>query len=374
MPQRYDVAIAGGGPAGSAAAIALARSGLRVLIADAQKHPGAGETSSFRIGEGLPPSARHLLRELGVLERVLDGGHRLSHGTVAFWGAAAPHFNDFMLQLHGPGLQLDRPRFDASLRDASRAAGAELTESAQLRIDTAAASAHEPHVLSLSAHDGDMRTLTARWIVDATGRAASLARSLGASPIRYDSLLAFYLRLRTDARSDRDGRTWVEAVEDGWWYSVLLPSGERLIAFLCDGAITQHRALLDTHSLWAALAHAPNLHALCAEHGYRPSGRPRGADASSVALNATAGTHWLAAGDAALAFDPLSSKGISSALHTGLQAARAIVAVDAGDASAIGRYAAHLHDLHCTYRDQLASFYVMETRWSDAAFWKTRRR
>lgn len=96
-----DVAIAGGGPGGAAAAIALARQGQRVLLADA----GTGRWP--RIGEGLPPSARALLRELGVLDQVLAEGHRRSPGTLAFWGSNTAHTEDSLFGLHGDGLQLD---------------------------------------------------------------------------------------------------------------------------------------------------------------------------------------------------------------------------------------------------------------------------
>jgi len=385
-----DVAIAGGGPAGAAAAIALAREGRRVLLVDASGDgagAGAGgvthahEGPRFRVGEGLPPSARALLRELGVLERVLGDGHRASAGTVAFWGAATPHFNDFITQLHGSGLQLDRARFDASLREAAVAAGAELVESARLRVvaaDALAAIAIETtgrvsHQLSLCPAEGAPKPIESRWLIDASGRAASLARSLGAASVRYDRLLAFYLRLQAQTPGDQDGRSWVEAVEDGWWYSVLLPSNERLVAFFCDRATARRDALLDASALWEALRGAPNLHALCNQYRYRPGiAGPRAADASSRVLDKAGGARWLAVGDAALAFDPLSSKGISSALYTGLQAARTVIAADHGDSAAVARYAAHVRDVHRVYREQLRAFYAMEQRWPDAAFWAAR--
>ncbi|GAB2882384.1 tryptophan 7-halogenase [Paraburkholderia jirisanensis] len=382
----YDVVIAGGGPAGAATAIALAREGRRVLLVDAGGNGGgdaahAHEGARFRVGEGLPPSARALLRELGVLERLLSDGHRASAGTVAFWGAATPHFNDFITQLHGSGLQLDRARFDASLREAAVAAGAELVESARVRVvatDTSvvtevATAARASHQLTLCPADGAPKPIESRWLIDASGRAASLARSLGAASVRYDRLLAFYLRLQAQTPGDQDGRSWVEAVEDGWWYSVLLPSNERLVAFLCDRATARRDALLDGSALWEALRGAPNLHALCNQYCYQPgAARPRAADASSRALDKAGGSRWMAVGDAALAFDPLSSKGISNALYTGLQAARTVIAADHGDSTAVARYVAHLIDVHRVYREQLRAFYAMEQRWPDAAFWAAR--
>ena len=369
LVDRFDVAIGGGGPAGAAAAIVLARAGLRVLLADASP-----EGEAPRIGEGLPPSANGLLRGLGLLGPVLVDGHRPSPGTIAFWGSDAGRRSDFLYQLHGQGLQLDRARFDARLRAAGRAAGAELIRPAHLELLPAGRSGNSLRLLRLrrlgAAED---RRVEARWLIDAGGRAAGLARSLGAKPRRHDRLLAFHLRLRAGGRGeDRDGRTWVEAVEDGWWYSALLSGGERVAAFLGDADLVDRRALLDGDGLWAQLQRTTHLRALCAEHGYGQRGRPRGASAASTELDRAAGPHWLAVGDAALAFDPLSSKGIANALYTGQLAAAAILAHTNGDTRATIRYADHLRDIGAVYRRQLRAFYALEMRWPGSLFWKRR--
>lgn len=363
-PDAVDVAIAGGGPAGAAAGLALARAGLRVRLCE---HDGA---RPFRVGEGLPPSARSLLRDLGVLDRMAADGHRTSPGTLAFWGSDRPRAEDTLFGLHGQGWQLDRVRFDATLREAAAMAGADV-RNATLRLD-AAGDARTPHRLVARDAQGSETRLEARWLIDASGRAASFARAFGAERIAHDRLFAFHLRLQGGADTDREGRTRVESVEDGWWYSVLLPSGERLVAFLCDVDADARRRLLDGDGLWRHLAGAPQLHALCVSHGWHPQGRARGAEASSIELDRAAGERWLAVGDAALAFDPLSSKGLSSALYTGLRAADAILACDRGDAAALDGYAQHLRDIHRVYREQLRAFHAMEMRWPDAAFWRRR--
>lgn len=364
----YDVAIAGGGPAGAAAAIVLARDGCRVLLANAGGARRLGR--SFKVGEGLPPSARHLLRELGALDRVLADDHRASHGTLAFWGSDMPHANDFMFQLHGEGLQLDRRQFDAALLELAQAAGADIMRDAKLSLTTRADDTGI-HRLSLRSSETE-HIVESRWLIDASGRPATFARALGANLIEHDALIAFHMRLASDGESDQDGRTWVEAVENGWWYSVLLPSRERLIAFLSDADLVDKRALLTQAGLWAALAHAPQLFAHCREHGYTPSSQPHGADACSSHLDRAADDEkrWLAVGDAALAFDPLSSKGISNALYTGLRGAQAILASDRKDAGVGAAYADHLQEVHRVYREQRHAFYAGESRWLESFFWK----
>ncbi len=367
-----DVAIVGGGPAGAAAAIALARGGRRVLLADACGANGRPR-DAFRIGEGLPAAARPLLQALGVLACTLADGHRTSPGTQAWWGSDTPHTEDAMRTLQGRGLQLDRVRFDAMLRAAACQAGAECVEAAQLRLD-AAGDAATPHRLRLHRANVDDDTggdaVEAGWLIDAGGRGAGVSRALGATRIVHDRLLAFHLRLGGGGDTDRDGRTLVEAVEDGWWYSVRLPSEQRLIAFLGDADLLDRRALIDGDGLWRALERAPQLHALCARHGWRPAERTQGADACSSELDRACGERWLAVGDAALAFDPLSSKGISNALYTGLHAAETILHNARDDG--LAAYARHLREIHRVYREQLRAFYAMETRWPDSPFWRRR--
>ncbi len=358
---RVDVAIAGGGPAGAAAAILLARAGLTVLLAE-------GREPAFRPGEGLPPSARLLLHELGVLEQVLADGHRASPATLAYWGSQTPHCNDYLFQLHGAGLQLDRLRFDTRLRDTARTHGVTVRERCRLTLEQAARLT-APHQLQLASADGQQQTLEARWVIDAGGRPATLARVMGARRIKHDRLVAYYQRLVSPAGTDRDARSWVEAEETGWWYSVLLPGGERLIALFCDAGATAPQR---HDSLWQRLPQAPNLYEWCVQHGYTPLEAPRGAEAGSVQLDHAAGYRWLAVGDAALAFDPLSSKGISNALYTGMQAAGALLDSERGDREAGTRYSAHLQAIHQVYRQQLGAFYAMETRWPQAAFWANR--
>lgn len=367
----FDAAIAGAGPAGAACAAVLARAGWRVLLADASMEHGA------RIGENLPPSVFHLLAELGLRDAVRADGHRACPGGWSCWGGGRAEASDTLRHLQGDGVQLDRARFDERLRYSAVQAGVQLRPSTHLQIDQPAAGS-EPHLLRARPAFGEAERLATRWFIDATGRSATGARRLGARRERHDTLIAFHQRLESaghgdcDRGRDRDGRTWIEAVEDGWWYSVLLPAGERVVSFLGDADLVDHRALLAGDGLWRKLQAAEHLRALCTSHGYRPAALAQGADACSSELDRAAGHRWLAVGDAALAFDPLSSKGIGNALYTGLCAARAILAHDGGDAQATARYASHLRAIHHAYRTQLAAVYAQERRWAGKPFWARR--
>ena len=96
---------------------------------------------------------------------------------------------------------------------------------------------------------------------------------------------------------------------------------------------------------------------------------PRIAPANTSRLNAVAGPGWLAVGDAAVSFDPLSSQGIMSALEAAFAAAEAIAA--GGDAP-LARYAATVTGRYRNYLVERAQYYGAERRWPDSQFWQRR--
>jgi flavin-dependent dehydrogenase len=352
-----------------------------VLLLD-DSPPGAA-----RVGESLPPAGRSLLRDLGVLEPFLADGHLASHGNVSVWGTAGTHATDFIFNLQGHGWQLDRARFDALLRGAAADAGVEVRPRAaadagvEVRPRTTLAAARREvspgdggWTLPVSAAGGPEEEVRCRWVVDATGRRAAVARRHGAVRLYGDALVAFHARFRPapGAEADRDARTRVEAAPDGWWYTALVPSGERVVAYLTDGDLADRAALLSAEGFTAAVEETEAIRAALAAHGFMIAGRPRGTDAGSACLDRFVGDGWIAAGDAALSFDPLSSQGILNALYTGMRAGEALAAHLAGDGGALGAYAARLDSIVEAYRRNWATYYALETRWPERPFWARR--
>ena len=72
-------------------------------------------------------------------------------------------------------------------------------------------------------------------LVDATGRAAWLARRLGAERVAFDRLVAVVTFFRTPpTQGNRDTCSMVEATEQGWWYSARVPDDRGVLAFMTD--------------------------------------------------------------------------------------------------------------------------------------------
>jgi flavin-dependent dehydrogenase len=296
------------------------------------------ETSDYsasRVGETLPALARPVLAHLGVWDAFVAQQHRPSYGTVSVWGSAVPYANDFVFNAAGAGWHLDRARFDRMLFDA--AGGTHRSSDAP-----------------------------ARFTVDATGSAASIARSRGAQPIAVDRLVSFG-RFFDDG--DHDPRTIVESCEEGWWYTAGLPDGRRFAAFMTDADLARSRPLSDPDEWSRAASSLPFLAPLL-KHANGPI---TARSAESRKLDVVAGDDWLAIGDAASRFDPLSSQGILKALRSGTFAAYAIGDLLArNDARGIDRYRAFIEQEFASYLAARARFYAEEQRWAASEFWRRR--
>jgi flavin-dependent dehydrogenase len=89
-------------------------------------------------------------------------------------------------------------------------------------------------------------------------------------------------------------------------------------------------------------------------------------------MDPVTGNNWLVAGDAAIAFDPLSSQGIYRALESGLLAARTIENSLLGDQTALKEYARGIQRSFDKYLSMRAITYGRERRWTSSAFWQRR--
>jgi flavin-dependent dehydrogenase len=364
-PAGQRVFIVGGGPAGAAAALSLARTGLTPVVLEAQPEP------ELKVGECLPPSVNPLLERLGLVDTVSRVGLP-SHGNRYVWGSAEPSERDFIFGAAGVGWQLDRRKFEEELAAAAIQAGTDWRYGR--RLVGCSLEEHGGQRLAVKSEKG-LEIYRADFVIDASGRAARLARLLGRQRIRYDRLVGVSAYLQRESGGDRraeDSRTLVEAAEEGWWYSAPLPGGRLIAAYMTDadlvGLPPSRR-----QDVWSALLDAaPHTRERIRQGSYRASTAPRILGAQTSRLSAVVGVAWLAAGDAAVTYDPLTSHGITAALGSGLCAGAAAADYLNGRHRALSEYASLVDRAFAQYLILHHDRYLGERRWPDSIFWRRR--
>jgi len=353
----------GGGPAGAALAIALAGRGVRVTVLEAAPGPRA------KVGECLPPDAAALLDRFGLKDGMLGDDHLLSYGNRSIWGSALAEERDFLFGVYGPGWQLDRRKFELQLSETAARAGVDWRYGHRLARLLRQESGWE---LTARSTGGD-KTFRADFVVDATGRPAWLARRLGARQVRYDSLIAVVVSLESPPNAgSRDSYTLVESTASGWWYSAYLPNRTLTVLYFTDADLIDHK-LIRRDDGWRKLLETTTHTRRRVNEAEGPLSCKTGiVSANSARLDSVTGEGWLAVGDAAEAFDPLSSFGITSALGSGFYAAHAIADYLAGSGEALDTYRAIMDESYAHYLRELSKQYRLESRWPGEIFWQRR--
>jgi len=360
----FDVAVVGGGPAGAAVALGLAAAGHSVIVL------GRPDPTGGRAGEVLSPEIGSLLVQLGVWDRFLASGPQPAHAIWSSWGSDRLVAKEFILNPHGPGWRVDRPAFDAMLLAAAEQAGAGLQLGLR-RIDVERAGA-QWRITAAGAGD-EPTTVASRFVIDATGRRAAVARASGARWLERDSLVALIATLgaRADLAMPHEDVLLVEAAPKGWWYSSIVPGGELVATFVTDvDLVRDHR---DTPAaLWSCALGEASFTPLRVAGFERRDLQVRRVGVGR--LDRAAGPGWIAVGDAAATIDPLSGAGITRALQSAVRAVDAVGAALAGDPSALGTYAEHAATEFDASLRTGAGYYHSERRWPDSPFWQRRQK
>ena len=349
-----DVIVLGGGPAGAAIALTLARANWRVTVVERTTYSGV------RIGETLPPAVQKPLVKLGLWDQFIAQRHAPSFGIYSAWGSDELRESNFIFDPYGSGWHVDRSRFDAMIACAAERAGAVVYRGS-----------HVTHCVEtidgnweIECKSGsDSHHLRARFLVDATGRSGWFTRKIGIDRMCYDKLVGIVGFLSPlSGAAMADDHTLVEAAEDGWWYSAQLPDSRWVVAFMTDADLKPvGRACLRTY--WQVQLDRTR-YTYARKWDCTLECDLQIAAANSFVLRHSSGENWLAVGDAASAYDPLSSRGVYNALTSGLQAGDAILRHACGDdPGAITGYEGWTHARFGAYLKQRAFHYGREKRW-----------
>ncbi|XLS29312.1 NAD(P)/FAD-dependent oxidoreductase [Flavobacteriaceae bacterium M23B6Z8] len=354
----YDTIIVGAGPAGCAAALRLRQQGLRVAMIDAVKE------DKRKVGESLPGASIRLLRGLGIndlFELLNKYSYEACTANRSAWGSEQWTYTDALRNPEGGGWHVVRHEFDAALRRKAIAEGVDFLCGKVGNIASG-----ELHTLTFRTQKANLpEAIHTPWLIDATGRAAAVTRQFGVERIKFQPQMAAVCWLHPNLQ-DQDRTTTIKSVANGWWYTSRLPDGSRVLSF--HGLPETVASFVKDPKSY--LQEANNAHLINYNlHTSHFLEDIKARDASVSKASRVFGSNWIAVGDAALSFDPLSSQGIFFALYSGLKAADAHIKIKTGDTTALEQYEQKVQNVFEANQRSRAHFYTAERRFINEDYW-----
>lgn len=292
-----DVLIIGAGPAGTSAAIQLAKLGHKIIVVERIEFPRP------HVGICLSESTKPLFEVLHLWDRVFDAGFWKREQTAVRWGAPSTRF------VSQSGLHVDRGSLDQlMLMEAQKNGVAVYQPVKAIRSDQ-----NPDHYWTITLdQNGAKRELKSRYVIDASGRASALpGKRVADGP----PLFAMHAIWSIKNPPEFDGL--IESGENSWLWFARTNENLGMITLFCDPNNARRGDCLQ--SVYERLL---------GEYQVTNSGvdwqqvsRVRGCDATASHSETAVNPMYLRVGDACLSVDPLASQGVHLALLSGIQGA-----------------------------------------------------
>lgn len=340
---RFDVAIIGGGPAGSTVGTLLKKlnPAWKIGIFEAVKFP------RDHVGESLLPGACQVLDELGAWNEVEAAGFPVKLGGLYRWGMTeelfplaflrepysdAPRPAKYEGQRRLTAFQVDRSIFDKILLDHAASAGCRVFEETPVaRID------HDgDRIVGLELGRSDLPDpfVKADWYVDASGNRAMLRKTLGIgvdapTALRNIAIYDYWQDANWGTREGVDGTNiHVMSIRWGWIWFIAM-GRTRTSVGLVTSADYYKKSGLSTEELYLkAISEEPVISKLLAPA--RREGNLKADSDWSYIADRLVGENWFLAGDSGGFADPILSAGLTLAMTGAQKVAYSIFEVSRG--------------------------------------------
>ncbi|MDP9191964.1 MAG: tryptophan 7-halogenase [Acidobacteriota bacterium] len=315
----FDFAVAGGGPAGTSAAIALALRGRSVVLFERETFP------RFHIGESLLSTANDAFAALGIEATMAAANFPVKWGArlITHDGASGRgvDFSSVSEVMRPQTYQVPRAEFDHILLQRAREVGVDVREGHRVM---GCEFSQDAAVLDFTSADETTGRVRVHALVDATGRQGLIAKKFD---LRTDeprlaniAIFSHYSGVPL-LEGDRPNDIRIVARHDSGWFwlipiaqdlmsvGVVLP--KNLFLAMPEGTNDERleRAIADTPVVAELMKNARSEWPVRVEKDF------------SYSASQYAGDRWILAGDAGSFLDPVFSTGVSIAMESGIEAA-----------------------------------------------------
>jgi flavin-dependent dehydrogenase len=350
-----EVCVIGGGPAGAAFALRMARLGHDVVLIERSAFPRP------RVGEAMAPSIWTVLDVLETSDDVAQAGFVRVEQSMLRWAGGVEELSQPPGRF---GLVVDRGRFDMILVDKARKAGARLLQPARARTPRARPGGW---IVPVESGEGEL-FVEARFLADAAGRYANIRRT---EPPTGPSMVALSGNWRGTPLVPGPSR--IEAGEHCWYWGAPRPDGAFCAMVFVDSGQCRGRRRREIEAGYRQWLAQSELLRECQRGALAGGVRLHDATPHQSAVCVT--DNSIKIGEASFSLDPLSSQGVQAAINSGIQAAIVVHTMltrpqDAEAAKAFYRGAQK--DAVERHRAAAARHYAARLGATPTAFWRER--